>query len=129
MYHLNTSAQESFEDLTLAREAAQAITAEQHVEVQVIHSELDIVAFITTPVPVGEHFSPWERIENPKHPAPAYADFVPAYTRKRIQATCYRGLNKQGWRVHDGRTGNFRDVANTTESRHLMTAMRLGEML
>lgn len=133
MYNVQTNAGEvlengTYEEFTEAREFAQAITAEQAIELQVVH-ETGVVAFVTTPVPVGEYFKPWERIENPKFPAPAFAGWVPAYTRKRIQATAYRSVDKQGWLIHDGRTGGTRVVPNTTEGRFLFTAMRLGEML
>lgn len=128
----NTYAETEFEALADARAVAELITADQAAEVQVVFltaEDEEVVAYVTTPVPAGQYFAPWERIENPKHAAPCYAGWIPAYTRKRIQATCYRSLTHEGWRVHDGRTGNFRDVGNTTESRLLMKAMRLGEFL
>lgn len=104
------------------------------IEVEVVHAETNAVAYVTSPRALlnretGEHFVPWTRVETPKHVAPDFEGFVPAYTRRRIEATVYRGQEKAQWRVFDGRTGNFRDVANTTESRHLLTEMKNGLML
>lgn len=118
------------EGLTDAREQAELATSIHHEEIEVYHDGPDkLIVHVTTPVPVTEHFKPWQRIENPKHAAPHYDGHIPAYTRKRIQATAYRKLDHTGWRIHDGRTGNYRDVINTKEGAHLFTAMRLGELL
>lgn len=123
-----------YADFASAREAADLTATTGSLTVTVIHAATDVVAYATSPRAIanketGEHFVPWTRIENPKHPAPDFAGFVPAYTRKRIMATCYRALDGSGWRVHDGRNGGYADRANTTETRHLMTEMRLGRML
>lgn len=104
------------------------------IEVKVVHQETEAVVYATSQRAIrnketGEHFVPWTRLENPKHVAPEFEGFVPAYTRRRIEATVYRGQEKGQWRVFDGRTGKFQDVANTTESRHLLTAMKNGLML
>jgi hypothetical protein len=107
---------------------------EDGLEVKVLHAETDAVAYVTNPRWIrkretGDWFVPFTRVETPKHAAPEFAGFVPAYTRKRIQATVYRGQERGSWRVFDGRTGNFRDVANTTESRLLLTSMKNGLQL
>ena len=117
------------EDFSFARGFAEAETTKSSVELQVIQNGTEAVAFVTTPVPVGQRFHPWQRIENPKFQAPAFAGYIPAYTRKRIQATAYRNTSEAGWRIHDGRTGNFVDVKNTKEGAHTFTEMRLGRLL
>lgn len=108
--------------------------ADLNTEVKVTHQETEAVVYATSPRALlnretGEHFVPWTRVETPKHVAPEFEGFIPAYTRRRIEATVYRGQEKGSWRVFDGRTGKFRDVANTTESRHLLTSMKNGLML
>lgn len=123
-----------FDALNDATKEAERAAGLENIEVKVTHAETDVVVFVTSPRAIrkqqhGEAFVPWTRVETPKHQAPEFADFVPAYTRKRIQATVYRGQTKGSWRVFDGRTGRYRDVANTTESRHLLTDMRHGLML
>lgn len=120
------------EDFGQAREIADDHAKEAGVEVKVVLVMEDgntIHAYAATPVQAGHTFAPWQRIENPKFQAPAFAGFVPAYTRKRIQATVYRSEAHEGWRVHDGRTGNHMDVENTKAACALTKAMRLGQML
>jgi hypothetical protein len=124
----------TYEDFGSAREAADLTAQSGSLTVEVIHAETDVVAYATSPRAIanketGEHFVPWTRIENAPHPAPHFPGFVPAYNRKRIMATCYRALDGSGWRVFDGRNGGYADCKNTTESRHLMTEMRLGRTL
>lgn len=108
---------------------------ENQIEVQVIHVPTSVVAYVVNPRALrkradGTWFAPWTRVETPKHAAPEIEGFIPAYTRRRIQATVYRGLEKgAGWLVHDGRTGGRCAVANTTEARHLTTAMKNGQQL
>ena len=121
----------SYKQLSAATEFASKFAQENGVELEVVHAETSAVAFVATPV-VGRLFHPWERVETPKHAAPHFEGWRPAYTRKRIEATVYRSYDEENelpWRVFDGRTKNFRDVANTTESRHLLTAMKNGLML
>ena len=98
------------------------------------HEETDVVAFVTSPRAIrnqetGEHFVPWTRVETPKFAAPNFEGWISAYTRKRIGATVYRKVEGKGWRVHDGRTGNFRDVENTKQACNLTSAMRKGTEL
>jgi hypothetical protein len=123
--------------LEKATEFADAQATELGIEVEVIHVETEAVAYLTSTRAilkrdVGAHFHPWTRLETPKFSAPHFEGWYPAYTRKRIEATVYRSHddeNEKPWRVHDGRTGRFLDVANTTESRKLLTAMKNGRML
>jgi hypothetical protein len=117
-----------------ATKFADKVALEQGIEVKVLHAETEAVAYVTSPRGIlkrdeGIWFVPFTRVETPKHVAPEFEGFVPAYTRKRIEATVYRGQERGSWRVFDGRTGNFKDVANTTESRHLLTAMKEGQLL
>lgn len=92
------------------------------------------VVYLTSPRAIakreeGAHFVPWTRLETPAFDAPEIEGFYPAYTRKRIQAVVYRAYDaeaEQPWLVRDGRTGGTRLCANTTESRHLLTAMKEG---
>jgi hypothetical protein len=118
-----------FEDVAEASVKAQEWTNEESVELQVIHQATGAVVLVTTPIQPGHYFQPWQRIENPKFSAPYFEGFIPAYTRKRIQATVYRSQDHAGWRVHDGRTGNFVDVKTTKEACHLTTSMRKGQEL
>ena len=121
----------SYQQLTKATEFANTKAQELGIELEVVHTETSAVAFVATPV-VGRLFHPWERVETPKHHAPHFEGWRPAYTRKRIEATVYRSYdeeNEKPWRVYDGRTKNYLDVANTTESRHLLTEMKNGRLL
>jgi hypothetical protein len=120
--------------LSDATKYADKQAADLGVEVKVTHQETEAVVYATSPRALlnretGAHFVPWTRVENPKHVAPEFEGFIPAYTRRRIEATVYRGQEKGSWRVFDGRTGKYQDVANTTASRHLLTAMKNGLML
>lgn len=133
MYVIKTNdSEQTFDDLETAREWADEVTQQESMELQVLYRTEDgseIVALVTTPVPVDQYFLPWQRVETPKHAAPHFEGFVPAYTRKRIAATVYRGEDHTGWRVFDGRTGNFKDVANTKEACALTCEMRQGLQL
>jgi hypothetical protein len=135
MYTIEINGQtKSYQRLNDATKFADKTASEGGAEVKVLHAETEAVAYVTSPRAIrnketGEHFVPWTRVETPKHVAPEFAGFVPAYTRKRIQATVYRGQEKGSWRVFDGRTGKHVDVANTTESRLLLTEMKLGRQL
>jgi hypothetical protein len=136
MFNVQISADEvkSYTRLPDATKLADKLASEQGAEIKVIHQETEAVVYVTSPkaqakAATGEYFTPWTRVETPKHVAPEFEGFVPAYTRRRIEATVYRGQEKGSWRVFDGRTGKFKDVANTTESRLLLTAMKNGLML
>jgi len=136
MYNVQIDADKvkSYTRLNDATTLADKLASEQGGEFKVVHEETEAVVYVTSPKALrnketGEHFTPWTRVETPKHVAPEFAGFVPAYTRRRIGATVYRGQEKGSWRVFDGRTGRYQDVANTTESRHLLTAMKNGLML
>lgn len=126
---------EGFEEFGKARETAEHEAQERSIEVIVKHDETGVVAYATSPKAMqvaenpGDYFTPWTRIENPKFEAPVFEGFIPAYTRKRIQATVYRKVDDKGWRVHDGRNGNYADVGNTKEACALTSAMRQGKML
>ena len=106
-------------------------------EFEVVHKETEAVAYLTSRRAIlkrdeGVHFVPWSRLETPKFTAPDIDGYYPAYTRKRIEAVVYRAYDKdadQPWLVWDGRTGGRRLCANTTESRHLLTAMKNGLLL
>lgn len=102
-----------------AKHSAQRLADSRQIEVEVIElREVDgevkeLVAHVATYVH-GRNFKPFERIENPKHPAPSVKGFMPAYTRKGPQATVYRGVERgAGWLIHDGRTGGWTLVKNT----------------
>lgn len=117
-----------------ATKYADKVASEQGIEVEVLHTETGAVAYATSPRAIlkreeGVHFVPFTRVETPKHHAPDFPGFIPAYTRKRIGATVYRGQEKRSWLVFDGRTGGHVVVANTTESRHLLTDMKNGLQL
>jgi hypothetical protein len=117
-----------------AQRFADKKASELALEVKVLHAETGAVAYATSPRAIlnreeGVHFVPFTRVETPKHVAPEFEGFMPAYTRKRIAATVYRGQEKGAWLVFDGRTGGKRVVSNTTESRLLLTAMKNGQML
>jgi hypothetical protein len=135
-YTINTDQPTTFADFSDARVAADQAAIELGREVQVtteIAGE-PFMAYATSPfalrkVATGAYFPPNTRIENPTHAAPVFQGMVPAYVRTRIEATVYRMDDKAGWRVYDGRTGNFEDVANTKQACALTSAMRLGRML
>ena len=122
---------EGIEEFGFAREAAETEAVQRTAEILVVHAETGAVSYVTSVkaqqvAETGEYFTPWTRLENPKFTAPVFAGFVPAYTRKRITATVYRNVQEKGWRVHDGRTGNFRDVPNTKAACQLTSEMRKG---
>jgi hypothetical protein len=124
----------SYARLNDATKFADKKALESGIEVKVLHTETEAVAYATSPRAItnredGTHFVPWTRVETPKHLAPEIEGFIPAYTRKRIQATVYRGQERGQWIVFDGRTGQRRLVANTTESRLLLTEMKNGLQL
>jgi len=117
--------------LEKATEFAQAKAIELGAEVEVIHDETQAVAFLATYVQ-GRHFHPWERVETPKHHAPHFEGWYSAYTRKRIEATVYRSYDEEAelkWRVYDGRTKRYLDVATTKAACKLTKEMRQGRML
>lgn len=95
---------------------------------QVVDAETNLVVHVGDPVAGSRHFHPFERLESPKTTAPSYEGFVPAYHRKRIDATVYRGLDEFGlkgtWRIYDGRSGKFRDVSSTKEACTLTREMK-----
>lgn len=121
----------AYQQLRAATEFADAKSVELGVELEVVHAETGAVAFVASPVR-GRLFHPWERVETPKHVAPHFEGWRPAYTRKRIEATVYRSYDEENelpWRVYDGRTKNFRDVATTKAACELTKAMRHGLLL
>lgn len=103
-----------------AEAKATELAVAQSTEIPVLHAETEAVVFVATYVPTDRYFHAFERVETPKHVAPNYHGFVPAYVRKRIGATVYRGMeefDKKGqWLIHDGRTGGHVIVANTKEA-------------
>lgn len=127
------------EQLHNATRKADALARQDSKDVIVAHGETGVVVYATNVVAQlikanGGHFNPWTRIEVPKFSAPSFEGFTPAYTRKRIGAAVYRRNDWErgaagNWRVFDGRTGKFRDVANTKSACALTTAMRTGLML
>lgn len=128
---LPDSQPKTYERLDAAIKFANDSAAKLQVELEVVDVESETVMHVATYV-AGRYFHPWERVETPKFSAPHFQGWRPAYTRKRIEATVYRSYDAENmlpWRVFDGRTKNFRDVANTTESRKLLTAMKNGLML
>ena len=143
MYTITTTAQlpantrTAYGRLHDATAQADRLAAEFGAEFEVTHSETETVAYLTSPRAIakrdeGKHFVPWTRLETPKFTAPDIEGFYPAYTRKRIEAVVYRAYDNEAempWLVRDGRTGGTRLCANTTESRHLLTAMKQGLML
>jgi hypothetical protein len=135
MYEITIADQtKTYARLNDATKFADKQAEELGAEVKVLHTETEAVVYATSPRAIinreqGVHFVPWTRVETPKHVAPEIAGFIPAYTRKRIQATVYRGQERGQWIVFDGRTGNYQVVGNTTESRLLLTAMKNGRML
>lgn len=133
MYVINFQDQ-SFEYARLndATKRADKLASEGH-EIVVKHAETEAAVYAVNPraleVKGGGYFYPWTRVETPKFVAPALTGWVPAYTRKRIQATVYRRHEGKGWRIHDGRTGNTVDAANTKEACLITKEMRLGRLL
>lgn len=91
------------------------------------------VAHVGNPV-TDRYFHPFERLQTPPSsvPAPAFEGFVPAYHRVRVQATVFRGLDEAGlkgtWRVFDGRSRNFVDVANTKEANEVTKGMKTAQL-
>ena len=137
MYTINDAPVQT-DDLSEAIKVAEGIAKETGEEIKLVHVATEAVVFATSPRAIrhdetGEHFQPWTRLETPKHVAPDFFGYVPAYTRKRIQATVYRKNDRErgglNWRVFDGRTGNFRDVHDTKEACQLTTDMRQGLIL
>lgn len=101
---------------------------EDNLSLQVVDGESGLVVHVGDPVAGSRHFHPFERLESPKTTAPEFVGFVPAYHRKRIDATVYRGLDEHGlkgtWRVYDGRSKKFRDVTSTAEACTLTREMK-----
>lgn len=120
---------ENYGDFAAAREAAQAFSLANAMELEVVHAATNAVAFVATPVPAGRYFNPWERVETPTFPAPHIAGYRPAYTRKRIEATVYRSIDQRKWLIHDGRTGGTVVVGTTKEACQVTKEMRLGRTL
>jgi hypothetical protein len=133
MYVINFQDQ-SFEYARLndATKRADKLAGEGH-EIVVMHAETEAAVYAVNPralaIKGGGYFYPWTRVETPKFVAPALTGWVPAYTRKRIQATVYRRQEGKGWLVVDGRTGGRQEVANTVEACELTKAMRHGLLL
>ena len=117
-----------YQQLRAATEFADNKAVEFGAELEVVHTETETVAYVATPVR-GRLFHPFERVETPKFSALHIEGYRPAYTRKRIEAVVYRALDNSHWLVRDGRTGGRVQCANTTETRHLLTEMRLGRQL
>jgi len=123
----------SYTRLNDATRRANTLAARDGVEVKVVHAETSSVVFITSPArqrveAEGGEYNPWTRVEQPKHAAPDFDGYVPAYSRKKIAATVYRKNDFErggdNWRVFDGRTGKFRDVRDTKAACKLTTAMK-----
>lgn len=90
------------------------------------------VAHVGNPV-TDRYFHPFERLETPtKVTAPHVPGFVPAYHRVRVQATVFRGLDEHGnkgkWLIHDGRSGNSVEVANTKEANEVTKGMKVAQL-
>lgn len=121
----------TYKRLDAAKEFADLYSLEHSVELEVIDNESLNVMYVATPVR-DRIFHPWERVETPKFSSPHFEGWRPAYTRKRIEATVYRSYdpeNTKPWRVYDGRTKAFVDVANTKEACKVTKEMRHGRML
>ena len=120
----------SYTRLHDATAKANKVAETDHVELDVVlvSDETESIVYVATPVK-GRRFNPFERVETPKHVAPYFEGFRPAYSRKRIQATVYRALDHSGWRVYDGRTGNFLDVKTSKEACTLTREMGQGRVL
>jgi hypothetical protein len=135
MYEITAAGQTiSYVTLANAKKAARKIARDAQVEVEVTDTEINSVAYVTSPRAIrkeetGEWFVPWTRLENPRFSAPTIEGYYPAYTRARITATVYRAYDEAAdlkWLVHDGRTGGRRLVRTTKEARLLTTEMRHG---
>jgi len=130
MYAIATETQ-NFEYARLhdATSRADKLAAEG-AEITVQHVETGAVVYVTNARALAEgYFHPWTRVETPKFQAPDLAGWVPAYVRKRIQATVYRSTETRAWLIHDGRTGGTVQAANTKEACAVTKEMRLGRML
>jgi hypothetical protein len=107
--------------------------AENQLALQVVDTETGNVVHVGNPVS-GRNFHPFERLQTPPSsvPAPAFEGFVPAYHRVRVQASVFRGLDEAGnkgvWRIHDGRSGRFVDVANTKQANEVTKGMKSAQL-
>lgn len=110
----------NLEDLTTQ---AQTISSEDTVELEIIDNATGAVILVTSPLTPGS-FVPWTRVETPKFVAPHFADWRPAYTRKRVGAVVYRSLTSKSWMVLDTRTGGAIVVGTTVEAREITNKMR-----
>lgn len=130
MFAINFAGQATeYVNISEATKAADLLALEG-AEVKVTHLETEAVVYVTNRRAVqGGYFQPWERVETPKFQAPDIAGWVPAYTRKRIQATVYRATEGRAWMIHDGRTGNTTTAPNTKAACEITKAMRHGLML
>lgn len=120
------------EDFGQAREVADELAKQLGVVIQV--EGMGIVAYATSPAAIrkattGEYFTPNTRIENPKFAAPILEGYVPAYVRRRIQATVYRETGTSNLKIHDGRTGGMVDSPNCKDACRVTKEMRHGRML
>lgn len=102
---------------------AQELSVEEGIELEVVHESTGAVIAVTSPLTPG-HFVPWTRVETPKFVAPHFADWRPAYTRKRVGAVVYRSLTSKSWMVLDTRTGGREVVGTTKEAREITNRMR-----
>ena len=109
-------------------EEARRLSAEQGIELEVVHSATNAVIAVTSPLSPG-NFTPWTRVESPTFVAPHFHDWRPAYVRRRVQAVVYRSLTSKAWMVFDARTGGKVVVANTREAREVTNSMRAGFMI
>lgn len=126
----NVDEPKTYARVDAATKFADKFALENTVELKVIHAPTGAVIHVATYVPAGVHFHPWQRVETPKHEAPDFENYTPAYTRKRIGATVYRPNEKGlGWLVYDGRSGNSEIVANTKEACKLTVEMGKGKVL
>jgi hypothetical protein len=102
---------------------AQELSNEDRVELEVVHEETEAVIVVTSFLEPG-HFVPWTRVETPKFVAPHFANWRPAYTRKRVGAVVYRSLTSKSWMVLDTRTSGAIVVGTTVEAREITNKMR-----
>lgn len=130
-YHINLTGDDTrtFEVFSDGREAAEKIAKDEGIELELVHTPTDAVAYVATPREPGTIFDPWTRVETPKFAAPHLDGWRPAYTRKRIEATVYRNISRRGWLIHDGRTGGRVEVSTTKEACQVTSEMRAGRML
>lgn len=117
----------NYERLNAAIEFANKQAKELAEELEVVDED-NRVAHVATYVD-GRTFHPWERVETPKFAAPHFEGFRPAYTRKRIEAVVYRGVDERSWLVFDGRTGGQKIVATTKLACALTKQMAQGKTL